>query len=329
MHAPRPRLADLATRAGVSTATVSRVLNGKPGISTSTRDAVLSAAAGLGYDVPGATLTPHLVAIMTPELSNPSFAAFAEAVDSLLATANQPSVMCPAGPAGTSEADYLEMLTGVDLAGVITVSGIPADVASPNDPYHRMIDSGVPVVFINGFSDDLEAAFYSTSDAEGVRAAVEHLRALGHERIGLTIGPRRYIPATRKESAFLASGFTGSDVESTVFTVEGGQLAASRLLDSGHTALVCGSDLMALGAIRAVRARGLEVPRDVSVVGYDDSPMMAFTDPALTTIRQPVRAIARAAVDALLRARDGGALDPAEVLFHPDLIIRRSTGPTQ
>lgn len=108
---------------------------------------------------------------------------------------------------------------------------------------------------------------------------------------------------------------------------EGGQVAAGRLIESDHTAIICGSDLMALGAIREARSRGLEVPRDLSVVGFDDSPLMAFTDPALTTVRQPVRAMCEAAVSALLRALDGTPLDRTEVLFHPDLIIRRSTAP--
>ena len=123
-------------------------------------------------------------------------------------------------------------------------------------------------------------------------------------------------------------GFGPESSERTTYTAEGGQVAAGRLIESGHTAIVCGSDLMALGVIREARVRGMRVPEDLSVVGFDDSPLMAFTDPSLTTVRQPVRPIAEAAVSALLRAMgDGSELDPTEVLFHPDLIIRRSTGP--
>ncbi len=123
-------------------------------------------------------------------------------------------------------------------------------------------------------------------------------------------------------------GFGPESIERTTYTAEGGQVAAGRLIESGHTAIVCGSDLMALGVIREARVRGMRVPEDLSVVGFDDSPLMAFTDPSLTTVRQPVRPIAEAAVSALLRAMgDGSELDPTEVLFHPDLIIRRSTGP--
>src|SRR5690606_15749139 len=124
---------------------------------------------------------------------------------------------------------------------------------------------------------------------------VAHLAALGHRWIGLAIGPERFVPAIRKIAGFRQAmaglGF-GDDVEPLIerslFSVEGGQAAASRLLDRGCTAVVCGSDLMALGAVRAARAAGRRVPEDVSVVGYDDSPLVAFTDPPLTTVRQSV-----------------------------------------
>ncbi len=93
------------------------------------------------------------------------------------------------------------------------------------------------------------------------------------------------------------------------------------------TGIVCGSDLMALGAIRAARARGLSVPGDISVIGYDDSPLIAFTDPPLTTLRQPVIAMSHAAVRALVDAIHGDALPNSEYVFRPELIVRSSTSP--
>ena len=98
------------------------------------------------------------------------------------------------------------------------------------------------------------------------------------------------------------------------------------LIATGHTAIICGSDLMALGAIRAARARGLDVPADISVVGYDDSPLIAFTDPPLTTVRQPVQAMGHAAVSALVAEINGVRGTRTELLFHPELIVRGSTG---
>jgi DNA-binding LacI/PurR family transcriptional regulator len=103
--------------------------------------------------------------------------------------------------------------------------------------------------------------------------------------------------------------------------------AASALLDRGCTALVCGSDVMALGAARTVRERGLRVPDDVSIIGSDDSLLIAYTDPPLTTVRQPVAAISAAAVDALLDAISGETAPRTEYVFRPELVVRGSTAP--
>lgn len=327
-HRKRTRMSDLADAAGVSTATVSRVLSGKPGVKEETRRVVLDAMNDLGYARETASgKRTGVVAIVVPELSNPAFPAFVEELDILLFAAGQANVVCPAGNSGTGELQHLETLQGLNVSGVISVSGTPADSLGSNEHYRRLIESGVPTVFINGYARELRGAFFSCSDAEAVSASVTHLRTLGHERIGLAIGSERYLPARRKAEAFEALGFSRDSIASTIFTAEGGQLAAARLIDSGHTAVVCGSDIMALGAVREAHTRGLSVPGDLSVVGFDDSPLMAFTDPALTTIRQPVRAMCEAAVTALLEGLGGTPLDRSELLFHPDLIIRNSTGP--
>ena len=328
MIPPRAKLADLAIAAGVSTATVSRVLNGKPGVADATRTSVLATLERLGFaaeaDQPSGE---GLIAVMVPELANPSFALFANELALVLTAAGRHMIICTAGPGGTSEEQYLDALLGVEIAGIISVSGTPADTEASPEHYQRLIDAGVPAVFINGYAPAVDASFFSCSDAESVAMSVAHLRSFGHERIGLAVGQQRYLPSQRKQAAFLALGLPRGSMVSTIFSVEGGQAAAARLFDAGHTAIVCGSDVMALGAVREARSRGMDVPRDVSVVGFDDSPLMAFTSPALTTVRQPVAAMTQAAVSSLLTAIRGLPADPTEMLFHPDLIIRQSTGP--
>jgi DNA-binding LacI/PurR family transcriptional regulator len=168
-----------------------------------------------------------------------------------------------------------------------------------------------------------------------MRLAVTHLASLGHRRIGLALGPVRFVPVQRKVEGFVgtmsellsvtadeARGF----IQHSLYSLEGGQAAASALLDRDCTAIVCASDMMALGAIRAARQRGLDVPRQVSVVGFDDSPLIAFTDPPLTTIRQPVTAMGQAAVRALLEEIGGTPAPHSEFVFHPELVVRGSTG---
>ena len=319
---------DIAQKCNVSIATVSRVLNGKPGVADATRTSVLATLERLGFaaeaDQPSGE---GLIAVMVPELANPSFALFANELALVLTAAGRHMIICTAGPGGTSEEQYLDALLGVEIAGIISVSGTPADTEASPEHYQRLIDAGVPAVFINGYTPGVEGAFFSCSDAEAISISVAHLRSFGHTQIGLAVGQQRYLPSQRKQAAFLALGLPRGSMVSTIFSVEGGQAAAARLFDAGHTAIVCGSDVMALGAVREARSRGMDVPRDVSVVGFDDSPLMAFTSPALTTVRQPVAAMTQAAVSSLLTAIRGLPADPTEMLFHPDLIIRQSTGP--
>src|SRR6185295_7722222 len=118
-----------------------------------------------------------------------------------------------------------------------------------------------------------------------------------------------------------------SPVEHALFSLEGGQAATTRLLRHGVTGVICASDVLALGAIRAVRRAGLRVPDDVSVVGYDDSAFMNCTEPPLTTVRQPIEPMGRAAIDLLVGLIAGSKVTQDELLFEPELVVRGSTGP--
>lgn len=331
----RTRLTDLAEQAGVSTATVSRVLNGKHGVSTQARQAVLAALDVLGYERPEKlrTRSAGLVGLVVPELSNPVFPAFAQVIESMLTERGFTPLLCTQSPGGTTEDQYVEMLLEHGVAGIVFVSGLHADTSASKDRYHRLRALGMPFVLVNGFAEGVDAPSVSTDDAAALDQSFRHLISLGHRRIGLAIGPERFIPAARKRTEFAANlerhlGITDPSphVYSTLFTVEGGQAAALELIASGHTAIICGSDLMALGAIRGARAQGLSVPGDVSVVGFDDSKLIAFTDPPLTTVRQPVLAMGHAAVSALVAEINGTPASRIELKFHPELVVRGSTG---
>ncbi len=330
----RTRLTDLAEQARVSTATVSRVLNGKPGVSAEARQTVLAALDMLGYERPERLRArpAGLVGLVVPELSNPVFPAFAQVIETALSDRGYTPLLCTQSPGGTTEDQYVEMLLEHGVDGIVFVSGLHADTTASTERYQRLRSQGIPIVLVNGFAEGVDAPSVSTDDAQAMERAVRHLVSLGHRSIGLAVGPTRFVPARRKRDAFCALIARRLDdpeperhVVSTLFTVEGGQAAADELLDSGHTAIVCGSDLMALGAIRAARSRGLRVPEDVSIVGFDDSPLIAFTEPPLTTIRQPVTAMGRAAVDALISEIRGTPVSRVEMLFHPELVVRDST----
>ncbi|MDS1271173.1 LacI family DNA-binding transcriptional regulator [Lipingzhangella sp. LS1_29] len=329
-----PRLADIARQAGVSEATVSRALNDKPGVGAETRKAVLAALDVLGYERPARLQrrSAGLVGMVVPELENPVFPMFAQAAEGVLAQRGYTPVLCTQTPGGVAEDEYVELLLERNVSGIIFNCGMHADVTAQHDRYRELLERGIPIVLVNGYSERVPATFVSSDDTAAGRIAVEHLAALGHTRIGFVSGPERYVAVRRKLAGYREAmierglGDAAADlVELSLFGVEGGHAAASALWARGATAIACGSDLMALGAVRAARQRGLEVPRDVSVVGYDDSQLIAFTDPPLTTVRQPVPAMAEASVRALCDEISGYPPARTEYMFGPELVVRGST----
>ncbi|MBB1252221.1 LacI family DNA-binding transcriptional regulator [Streptomyces sp. OF3] len=324
------RLADIAAQASVSEATVSRVLNGRTGVASATRQKVLAALDVLGYERPVRLRqrSAGLIGLVIPELTNPIFPAFAQVIEQALSGYGYTPVLGTHMPGGATEDELVDQLVERGVTGIIFLSGLHADVTADPARYDRLSGQGVPFVLVNGYNERISAPFVSPDDRAAARIAVRHLADLGHRRIGLAVGPSRFVPARRKAEGFAAAleetGVSGV-IQHTLFTVEGGHAAGGALLDQGCTGIVCGSDLMALGAVRAARGRGLDVPGDLSVVGYDDSELIAFTDPPLTTVRQPVRAMAHAAVQSLLEEIGGNPVPRAEFVFQPELVVRGST----
>ncbi|MEV8449148.1 LacI family DNA-binding transcriptional regulator [Streptomyces parvus] len=327
------RLAQVAKKVGVSEATVSRVLNGKPGVSRATRQSVLTALDVLGYERPTQLRgeRARLVGLVLPELQNPIFPAFAEVIGGSLAQQGLTPVLCTQTKGGVSEADYVDLLLQQQVSGVVFAGGLFAQADEAHEHYHRLAERRIPVVLINAPIEGLDFPCVSCDDAVAIERAWRHLSSLGHERIGVVMGPSDHVPSRRKLAAArsVASATGGvlaeAHVERSMFSLEGGQAAASRLLERGVTGIICASDPLALGAVRAARRRGLGVPSDISVVGYDDSAFMNCTEPPLTTIRQPIEAMGRAAVELLCTGIQGGSLPPDELLFEPELVVRGST----
>jgi DNA-binding LacI/PurR family transcriptional regulator len=330
------RLTDVAEKVGVSEATVSRVLNGRPGVSEATRAAVLTALDVLGYERPVKLRgeRARLVGLVLPELQNPIFPAFADAVGGSLAQEGLTPVLCT-HTAGISEADYIELLFEQRVSGVLFAGGNYSGLEGAHAHYQGLVDRKLPTVLINAGVGGLPFPRVSCDDGVAADQAIRHLVSLGHTRLGLILGPADHVPSLRRLDAarvtIADAGLTLDDdqVERTRHSLEGGQAAAARLLGRGVTGVVCASDPMALGAIRAAKRAGLSVPGDLSVVGYDDSAFMSCTEPPLTTVRQPIEAMGRAAVDLLSEQIAGNPVGPDELLFEPELVVRGSTAPVR
>ncbi|MFF0473769.1 LacI family DNA-binding transcriptional regulator [Streptomyces sp. NPDC004284] len=324
-------ITDVAAHAQVSEATVSRVINRRQGVSRKTREAVERAMAELGYE---RQTQGQLVAVVTEFVSNPFFADVAERIESALAPHGLKTVLCPVFAGGVQELDYLTSLVDKGIAAVVFLSSSNTVEGADTDGYELLRQRRVPYVGINGeFADGVPVPVFSTDDALAAELAVDHLHRLGHRRIGMASGPSGNRPADRRVRGFVeAMARRGiDDAEGWVvrqsYSVEGGQAAATALVGLGATAIVAASDFMALGAVRGIRRQGLSVPDDVSVVGYDGSSVTEFTDPALTTVRQPADRLALEVGRSVLALVGNREVPTGELLFDPELVIRASTGP--
>jgi DNA-binding LacI/PurR family transcriptional regulator len=215
----------------------------------------------------------------------------------------------------------------------VFAGGLYAQADAPHDHYSLLAERRLPTVMVNASIDGLPFPRVSCDDAVAADQAMSHLRSLGHTRIGLLMGPPDHVPSQRKigaaQALAKASGTTidPADIVHSLYSLEAAQAATVRLLARGVTGIICASDPMALGAIRAVRRSGRSVPRDVSVVGFDDSALMNCTDPPLTTVRQPIEPMGRMVIELLVGQMAGGKGDRDEYFFEPELVVRGSTGP--
>src|SRR5260370_6884834 len=203
-RSPARRLAEVAKKVGVSEATVSGVLNGKAGVSDGTREAVLTALDVLGYERPTQLRgeRARLVGLVLPELQNPIFPALAEVIGGALAQRGFTPVLCTRTAGGLPEADYVDLLLEQHGSGVVCGGGHYAELAAPHDHYELLHERGVPVVLVNAAIDGLEFPCVATDDISAASQAFGHLLALGHEQIGMVLGPEDPMPSPRKLAAF-------------------------------------------------------------------------------------------------------------------------------
>ena len=327
----RPTIRDVARTAGVSIATVSRVLNERPDVATATRKRVLGAVRELGFStnrsarslVGGRTF---LVGITLPLVEAEYFSRIVAGAADELYDHDLQVVLAPTLHLRDRAATLLARLAGgvtdgallilpeesSEALSALTRTGYPFVVIDPLEP----LDEGVPSV--------------SATNALGGRAATEHLLALGHRRIGAITGVPEWLATVERLNGYraaLASAGVVPDsalVVESDWAVEGGESAAAQLLDlpDPPTAVFAFNDNMAIGALRAARARGLRVPADLSVVGFDDSEQATTATPALTTVRQPVDAMGRIAVSLLLRLLENRRGEGMSVELQTRLIVR-------
>jgi DNA-binding LacI/PurR family transcriptional regulator len=334
----RPNILDVAHRAGVSAATVSRVLNRTTPVSAAIRARVMASVAEMGY-----TASPRsspatrqaLIALLIPDILNPYFAEVVRGVQEEIGPDEFLPILLDTVESPQRERQFLRMLAGQTVQGVIVLgSRILAneEIATLRGTLHA------PLVFVNRLVRLPNVACIRVDYQAATHRATSHLLDLHHTRIAYLPGPSDSEASHARrcgvEAALSGAGLSlpAEFCPAGFPNVDGGFQAMSALLalPAGErpTAVIAYNDLMALGSLHAVRAHGLRVPDDVSVVGFDDIAMAAHANPPLTTLSQPKYHLGRLAMKTLRRMLQGEAPpDESYTLVESPLVVRASTAP--
>ena len=329
-------LRDVANRAGVSVATASRVVSGSAAVRPATRDRVERAMRDLLYVPPGRLEPSGAIGLLVPEFGNPVFATLAQAMETRATAAGFATILCNTAGSAMREVDYVHMLLERRVEGMVFICSEITDVRGEHLHYAQLLDQGARLVFVNGGSESLPVTSVGVDERASGRIATEHLLELGHSRIGFVAGDE-FALATREKARGREDALAGAGVECPGyvaydgFTVEGGRRALRAILDAANgdrpTAVICSNDLMAIGAMQEAQARGLRVPDELSIVGFDGIEAASWTQPALTTVEQPIDEIAETAVEALRAlVADPGQTLPTYV-FRPRLRVGGTSAP--
>lgn len=331
----RPPLREVALRARVSEPTVSRVLNGRLGVSDRTRDQVVAALEDLGFtDVPAPARTrPGVVGVVCGNFDNPIFPALLSAVSAAFGRHGKLVTVAVADAELNPEERCIDEFRRTGVDAVVFVGGRHAQVDGSYERYHELTEAGVPIVLVNGAATELAVPHVRCDEEAAAHRATAHLLGLGHHVVGCIVGSGAYVPTQRiiaghrRACADVDAPVDPDAIAETSFTFEGARAAALRLIERGITAIFAANDLMALGAIEAGRSRGRGTPDLLSVVGYDGTDFSAFTDPPLTTLRQPIEDMADLVAAAVQAELAGSTLYRDHYVFEADLLSRASTGP--
>jgi len=330
-----PSLRDVAEHAGVSVATASRVASGSDVVRPETRERVERAMRELLYVPRGREDAAGAIGLLVPELSNPIFPALAEAMERRASEGGLATILCNTAGSAFREAEYVHMLLERRVDGMIFISGEVTDLRSDHGHYRRLLDEGARIVFVNGASEHLDVTSVGVDERAAGRIATEHLLELGHTRIGFAAGEEHASPTREKFEGYAAAlRAVGIEIDGLVthteFGVEGGRSAFRILTDAAGgppTGIICSSDLMAIGVLREAEAHGVDVPGDLSLVGFDGIEAVDWTEPPLTTVEQPIDEIAETAVRALRSLIDEPGQALPNYVFRPRLRLGGSTTP--
>jgi LacI family transcriptional regulator len=313
MPANGATIRDVATRAGVSLGTASRVLSGHPATSPEARARVREAATALGYR-PNAqarslrSTRTHAIGLLVSDVRNPFFADVAHAAEQAALGADYVTLLGNANENVDQQDRYIETFLTQRVDGVVL-----APQGRGSGSLDALIESRMPLVFVDRTVEGFDVPSVTTDSSTGVDEAVAHLSAAGHTRIGYIGGPQSISTGRARYDVFVdALSRHGLAVDPTLITFgdfqeASGVRAAEQLLSASArpTALLAADNLMALGALAVIRSRGLRIGADIEVVAFDDIEWLAHYDPPISVIAQDAGGVGRSAVELLLAVING------------------------
>lgn len=327
----RITIEDVARAAGVSTMTVSRVLNNKGEIREATRQRILRVIDELGYRPSRvarslATNRTYTLGVVVPDIVNPFFAQLVSGAQTVAWQHEYHVLLCHTGEDYEREEDVLNLLEDTQVDGVLVCSA-----RLPDEQLIPLLAKQDAVVLLNRHLTSEHAGIIRVNDAAGAVTAVQHLLQTGYERVGLIAGPSNSTSARERRRGFALANEAGSHPENTPLQVncspntQSGYQATLALLQAHPeiNGLFCYNDLVAVGALQACKALGRRVPQDIALVGCDDIPLAALISPSLTTLAVDKEQLGAEAIQ-LLIDRIHGDLPAADTLIEQTLVIRES-----
>jgi len=322
---------EVAREAGVSIGTVSNVLNRPEAVTPAIRERVLEAITRLGYVRNDSARQlragrSRTIALVVLDIANPFFADLARGADEVADSGGAIAVICDSRQDAAREQRILDRLEEQRVLGVL----ITPVTEGPDSRVERLIGRGMPVVLVDRASGHPSRCSVAVDDVLGGQLVGAHLLAQGHRRIAYVGGPLRIRQVADRQAGLAGALGTQAElvpVEMPSLTVADGRAAARLLAESSPrvTAVACANDLLALGMLQELTLRGVRVPEDIAVTGYDDIEAAAAAVVPLTSVRRPREQLGRAAAQLLLEEVNDPGHQHRHVVFKPELIVRGSS----
>ena len=328
----KPTIYDVAKEAGVSIATVSMVINNTGRISTKTRKKVLKVMDELKYypSAAASTLTgksTRTLGLLMPNIANPFYSELARSMEDRADELGYSVIVCSTDYKEEREQKYISLFLRKQVDGFIITSGF-----NSVDLIKELVDQQIPIILVAYNISKFSLDTVSIDDYTGGYQATSYLAELGHQRIAV-------ITETVQSSVDRVRGYRNAlqDYQlvyddnlclETPATVANGAKATEEFLDLKEppTAIFAFNDILAIGAMEAVRKRGLSIPEDISIIGFDDTPLASYSNPPLTTMAQPLEDIGYQAIDLIVAEIEGAKRTSQRIMLPAKLVVRKSTG---